>query len=64
MPKPFFMVFVEGASTPSQKHDSPEAAHEEAERLVLKHGKAAYILRAVKKISIKQEFDTVDLTEA
>jgi hypothetical protein len=41
----FFMVFVEGETTPTYKHERQEKAKKEAERLANKLGKKAYIMR-------------------
>ena len=47
MKKTFFMVYVEGQSTPTMKHDTREKAEEEATRLSKKHGKDAFVLESV-----------------
>ena len=44
--KKFWMVYVEGTSSPTQKHESLILAKEEAERLVLKTGRTTYVLEA------------------
>lgn len=42
----FFMVYVEGESTPTLKHTSKESAEKEAQRLANKLSKKAFVLEA------------------
>ena len=51
--KSFFMVYVEGGSMPSKRHEDQFKAQEEAERLCNKMGKSAYILKAISKASLR-----------
>ena len=43
----FWMVMVEGRGMPQIRHPTFEKARTEAERLIRKEGKGAYILEAV-----------------
>lgn len=54
--KTFYMIYVEGGSTPTVKHDNPVDAQKEAERLAIKTKKKTYILKAeqlVEAVGIK-----------
>jgi len=48
----FWMVFLEGGSSPRHKHESFEDALAEAERLTAKQHQTAYILQSVGKVNI------------
>jgi hypothetical protein len=44
--KDFWMIYVEGASSPNKRHYSYDSVYKEAERLAKLHiGKRVYILR-------------------
>jgi len=43
----FYMVFVEGGHAPERKHETLEAAVQEAERLCKKQGQRTFIMKAV-----------------
>jgi len=47
MDNEFYMVFVEGENTPTNKHENQEKAEKEATRLANKLGKKAFILQSV-----------------
>ena len=51
MNKKFFMVFVEGETTPTVQHDNLEKAEEEAQRLADKYGKKAFVLESTSLIT-------------
>lgn len=54
--KTFYMIYVEGGSTPAVKHNNPIDAQREAERLALRTNKKTYILKAeqlVEAVGIK-----------
>ena len=54
--KTFYMIYVEGGSTPTVKHNNPIDAQKEAERLALRTNKKTYILKAeqlVEAVGIK-----------
>lgn len=60
----FWMVYVEGASSPTKHHWSYKEAYEEAERLVTKTGKQAYLLESVGYLfSPKPKVDFFTLTD-
>ena len=44
--KTFYMIYVEGGSTPAVKHNNPIDAQQEAERLAIRTKKKTYILKA------------------
>lgn len=54
MDNKFFMVYVEGGSTPTVKHTSKESAEMEAQRIANTFGKKAFILEAY-SIAIPEE---------
>jgi hypothetical protein len=49
----FYMVYVEGASTPSKKYESLSEAEKEAERLCIKENKKTFILRSAIKFELQ-----------
>ncbi len=49
----FYMVYVEGASTPSRKYEALSEAEKEAERLCVKENKKAFVLRSAIKFELK-----------
>jgi hypothetical protein len=54
--KTFYMIYVEGGSTPAVKHNNPIDAQKEAERLAIMTKKKTYILKAeqlVEAVGIK-----------
>ena len=48
----FYMVFLEGGSTPTVKHPTFESAAKEAERLTLQNGLKSYILGTIRSIEV------------
>ena len=46
----FYMVFVEGCSTPAYKHENLESAEDEAKRLATLLKKKAYVLSKRKSL--------------
>lgn len=44
---PFWMLYVEGGGAPTFRHDTPDGAKREAERLAVQTGKRVYVLEAV-----------------
>lgn len=50
----FFMVFVEGGSTPTYKHTTLESAENEAKRLAHLTDKKAWVLCTLKSIEINK----------
>ncbi len=62
--KTFFMVFVEGANSPTCQHATLEQVEQEAKRLSEKTGKRAYVLVAIKSFElakfIEQKLDISD----
>lgn len=54
-PEDFWMVFIDGASAPTCKHESEEAARKEVERLAEKFpGKKVHVLRRVATLAPKE----------
>lgn len=47
---PFYMVYVEGQSSPTRKHGTMESATEEADRLAKSLNKKSFVLAAVMEI--------------
>ena len=45
----FWMVYVEGKSSPTKKHADFNEAYDEARRLAKKEGRDTYLLQAVSK---------------
>jgi len=43
--KTFYMIYVEGKSSPTMKHDTFEAAEAEAQRLSMATHSTAYVLK-------------------
>lgn len=52
MLKPFFMVYVEGKSSPTVKHDTADSARDEAERLCKELGAKVYVLLAMESCMV------------
>jgi len=49
--KKFWMVFLEGGSAPSHKHESFDSAFAEMERLAKNHrGRKAWVLEAISSV--------------
>ena len=64
MKKKFYMVFVEGESTPTVQHDNLEKAEKEAKRLADKYGKKAFVLESTSLITPDEINVKVDSFEA
>lgn len=50
--KPFFMVYVEGQSSPTYKHESLNSAETEAKRLAKMLDRKAYVLCSIKSFEV------------
>jgi hypothetical protein len=61
--RPFYMVYVEGASTPKVKHADLQQARKEAERLANKVGKPAYLLHATDVCLPDPRWDVLELVD-
>jgi hypothetical protein len=55
MDEVFYMLFVEGRSTPTRKHATITEAQVEATRLIANTGKPVYILKGVGKYELKPQ---------
>lgn len=64
MKKKFYMVFVEGESTPTVQHDNLKKAEKEAKRLADKYGKKAFVLESTSLIIPDEINVKVDSFEA
>lgn len=64
MDNKFFMVYVEGESTPTFKHTSKESAEKEAQRLANKLSKKAFVLEADSMVTPDEINIKVDSYEA
>lgn len=53
----FYMIYLEGCSNPTYKHDTFHAAEIEAKRLSSTHDRKAYILKTYRSIEVKKEYD-------
>lgn len=60
----FYMVYVEGASTPSVKHVEYQAALSEARRLAIVTGRQTYVLAAMNVIKVLTEVEVLEKPEA
>lgn len=58
--QPFYMIYVEGAGSPTYKHETIESAQYEAKRLADTTEKKVYILCSVCSVERKQ-YDIVNL---
>jgi len=56
----FWMVWHEGDRGPTQKHESPDDAEREAERLCRKHGGRFYVLRATNTVTVAEHEPPLD----
>jgi len=54
----FYMVFVEGGASPTQRHKSLTEAVQEAERLCKKQGQRTFILKACAVCTPRVEWET------
>lgn len=52
--KTFYMVFVEGQSSPTYKHPTIESADAEAKRLAKFTGKKTFVLCSVKSFEVNE----------
>ena len=60
-PEGFYMVYVEGShNSPKYKHASLSDATIEADRLCVKEKKDAYVLKAIKKVSLLEQTETIN----
>ena len=59
----FFMLFVDGQNSPTNKHNSLAEAKVEAQRLLTKTGKRVYILQGIKMFEPVTNFNEVDLAQ-
>lgn len=50
----FYMVFVEGCTTPAYKHENLESTEDEAKRLATLLKKKAYVLCTIKSVEDTQ----------
>lgn len=50
--QPFFMVYVEGQSSPAYKHENLNSAEAEAKRLAKTLGRKAYVLCSIKSFAL------------
>ena len=64
MNKKFYMVFVEGESTPTVQHDNLEKAEKEAKRFADKYGKKVFVLESTSLITPDEINVKVDSFEA
>ena len=58
----FYMVFLEGTTSPTFKHPSQLAAEQEAQRLVERTQRTAYILESKSKIELAPKFIKEELS--
>jgi hypothetical protein len=61
MENKFYMVFVENGNSPTVKYQDEESAQKEAERLCVKTGRSAYVLKTTVLIKPKPAFDIINL---
>ena len=54
MLKEFYMVYVQGANTPSREHATLEDAEKEAKRLAELTGKKAFVLGTIKSFEVNK----------
>lgn len=59
----FFMLYVDGQTSPTNKHSNEPEAIVEAERLLKKTGKKVYVLSAVCALEPKTEYNRVDFNQ-
>lgn len=59
--KRFWMVYVDGASSPQVKHEKEQEAVKEAERLAEKTGKTTYVLMAIEAMERFTRIDHIAL---
>lgn len=50
------MIFLEGSSTPTYRHDTLDSAEKEALRLTEMTGRKSFILKPIKSVEIPPKF--------
>lgn len=57
----FYMVYLDGGSTPTFKHDTYDSAVIEARRLSSMHERKTYVLKTKTSISVRKEYDELKM---